>query len=468
MTTNIDTFFAGTPLDLVDEDAVRRWVRWMHDEHGYLSKTIRNRHSVLSAAFKAAVRAGKMNRNPAEGARIPRTLDALEHIYPTRWEFERLLKCVDPDYRTFVNALAATGMRFGELTALQVKHIDFETFSIHVRQAWKAGSKAVLGPPETPKSRRTLGAPQDLFRLLRVESFARTRDEFVFTNKAANPSSAPPSTATPGNRPAYASPATAPTASSTPPPGARRWSSSRRAPASVRALRRRRARVRDGREPAADWWAHQRVQRSASPYHRLMKRTLPLVVVPLLALGACGGSSSSTVTKTVTTSVSASPSPAMEGDESTTSEAASSAATDDGASGSEGEAGAPLAFGDTFTSPTGRKITLSALQPYTPSDTAALDEEAPKGSVYRKFKITLDNSSKETFDASEISLSTTSGERSVSTIVDGDVGSSPYVKVLPGRKLSWTVAYAVTPGDKLTVEVSTMSGTVATWDGTVK
>lgn len=187
MTTNIDTFFAGTPLDLVDEDAVRRWVRWMHDEHGYLSKTIRNRHSVLSAAFKAAVRAGKMNRNPAEGARIPRTLDALEHIYPTRWEFERLLKCVDPDYRTFVNALAATGMRFGELTALQVKHIDFETFSIHVRQAWKAGSKAVLGPPKTPKSRRTLGAPQDLFRLLRVESFARTRDEFVFTNKAGEP-----------------------------------------------------------------------------------------------------------------------------------------------------------------------------------------------------------------------------------------------------------------------------------------
>lgn len=187
VTTNIDTFFNGMPLDLVDEDAVRRWVRWMHEEHGYLSKTIRNRHSVLSAALKAAVRSGKMNRNPAEGTRIPRTLDALEHIYLTRWEFERLLKCVDPDYRTFVYALAATGMRFGELTALQVKHIDFDTLSIHVRQAWKAGSNAVLGPPKTPKSRRTLGAPQDLFRVLRVECFAKAPDEFVFTNKAGEP-----------------------------------------------------------------------------------------------------------------------------------------------------------------------------------------------------------------------------------------------------------------------------------------
>ena len=79
-----------------------------------------------------------------------------------------------------------------------------------------------------------------------------------------------------------------------------------------------------------------------------MRKALPVILFTVFLAGCHGGGSAPvTVTKTVTTSVSASPSPAMEGDESTTSEAASSAATDDGASGSEGEAGAPLAFGDT-------------------------------------------------------------------------------------------------------------------------
>lgn len=208
-----------------------------------------------------------------------------------------------------------------------------------------------------------------------------------------------------------------------------------------------------------------------------MKRTIALAALPLLALTACGGSSTSTVTKTVTQTVTASPTAGAN------SPGETPAAGDDGAvdpasedataSSSEettetGEEG-PLAFGDTYTSGTsGRKMTLSELSPYNPSESAALDEDAPAGSVYRKFKITLDNSSKETFDAGDISLSATAGERTVSTIVDGEVGDTPYVKVLPGRKLSWTVAYAVKPGEHLTVEVSTLGGTVATWDTTVK
>lgn len=213
-----------------------------------------------------------------------------------------------------------------------------------------------------------------------------------------------------------------------------------------------------------------------------MKKMMAVAALPLLALAACGGSTT-TVTKTVTQTVTASPAtPAAAASDSSAVASDTSATGDDGAVGpsdssdssatdeaTETGSGAPLAFGDTYTSgTTGRKVTLSALSPYTPSSSAALDEEKPAGAVYRKFKITLDNSSKETFNSGDILLTVTAGERTVSTIVDGDVGNSPYVSVLPGRKLSWTVAYAAKPGEHLTVEVSTLGGTVATWDGVAK
>lgn len=210
-----------------------------------------------------------------------------------------------------------------------------------------------------------------------------------------------------------------------------------------------------------------------------MKKLALLTALPLLALTACGGDSGG-ATKTVT--VSASPSDASNASASsaTSSDAVpsdtSSANQDDGAGApsestdsesTEETAGAPLSFGQTYTSKTGRKITVSKPVPYTPSDTAYKGDTVPEGTPYRKVKITLDNASKEPFDTSEVSLTVTSYETTVTGVADSEkgVGESPSGTLLPGRKVSWTEAYPVPAGKNLTIEISTMAGTVAIWDG---
>lgn len=177
------------PVDVVTHDHVVRWVNELAAE-GKSGKTIRNRHSLLAHAFRRAVGDGLRTDNPAKGVTLPTTVTE-EMTFLTHGEFAILYSHVPRYWQPLVATMAATGLRFGEVTALQVRdvHLDDALPSLTVNRAWKhTDSKArELGPPKTGAGRRTISLPPNVAGLLRPLVDGRRHDAFVFTTVRGKP-----------------------------------------------------------------------------------------------------------------------------------------------------------------------------------------------------------------------------------------------------------------------------------------
>lgn len=146
------------------------------------AKTIANKHGFLSAALNAAVRAGKITVNPAVGRRLPKRKADEDHEMRmlTRAEFDRLHAATVESWRPMLAFMVSSGMRWGEVAALQPGHVDVEAGTVRVRQAFKySPSKGyLLGPPKTTRSRRTVNVPAAVIGDLDLSG------EWVFTNQS--------------------------------------------------------------------------------------------------------------------------------------------------------------------------------------------------------------------------------------------------------------------------------------------
>ena len=164
--------------------------RWVNSQDG-APKTIKNAaHGVLSPALDSAVRDGLIAANPAKGVALPkRDQDAGEHVYLEPDELATLLHLMKPHWRPFTLFLVGTGVRFSEAAALTVGDLNLRGREARIRQAWKdtSGGPAVLGPPKTRMSRRTVAIPAELVPglLEHVDELPRTC--WVFANTRGNP-----------------------------------------------------------------------------------------------------------------------------------------------------------------------------------------------------------------------------------------------------------------------------------------
>lgn len=170
------------PIDCVTRPDVSAWIR-AQEQSGAASKTIRNRQSLLSAAFARAVDDELIARNPAHRAKIART-ERREMVLLTPDEMRTLLARVTPHYRPLITTLFGTGLRLGEATALQVRDIHLEQSppTLTVARAWKKGG--MLGPPKTKKGRRTISLPDEVVTAIAPLLEGRAPTDLVFTNMA--------------------------------------------------------------------------------------------------------------------------------------------------------------------------------------------------------------------------------------------------------------------------------------------
>lgn len=131
----------------------------------YKPKTVHNEHGLLSSILQAAVDAEPSLRaaNPCAKTRLPRldgAEDEEEMIFLEREEWAWLHECLAEDAKDLGEAIAETGCRWGEATALQPRDLRRRNGrpAIRVQRAWKKDEdgKSVLGPPKTRKSRRTI------------------------------------------------------------------------------------------------------------------------------------------------------------------------------------------------------------------------------------------------------------------------------------------------------------------------
>jgi integrase len=126
---------------------------------------VKNHHALLSAILRAAVDQGLRPDNPAARAKLSRGLHR-EGVFLSSEEFDALLRFIPDEHRPLVVFLAGTGCRWGEATALRWSDLNLKaaTPTVRIERAWKrTGHGAVeLGPPKSPRSRRTISLPPEV------------------------------------------------------------------------------------------------------------------------------------------------------------------------------------------------------------------------------------------------------------------------------------------------------------------
>ncbi|WP_334121843.1 tyrosine-type recombinase/integrase [Glutamicibacter sp.] len=154
----------------VNSEHIVAWMRMMQGK-GLSAKTIANHRGLLSAAFDTAIRQRIITVNPCAGVRLPKDDRIVEpmRIIPME-QFITMVDNMKKHYRPVTKMMLYTGLRFGEITALQKE--DFTTLGatsvVRVTKAWKedGNHRFFLGPPKTPKARRTVSLPRPAVELM--------------------------------------------------------------------------------------------------------------------------------------------------------------------------------------------------------------------------------------------------------------------------------------------------------------
>lgn len=161
---------------------------WASDRAQLLAPTTtRSLVGLLRSIYAAAVLDRLVPFSPVVRITLPRV--ERPRIVPLTVEQVVVLAGAVPDrYRAMVITQAGLGLRIGELLALRVEDVDFLRRTVRVEWQFTSGSK-VRSEPKTPRSRRTIPAPQVVLDTL-AEHLARhpaAADMSVFTTTAGTP-----------------------------------------------------------------------------------------------------------------------------------------------------------------------------------------------------------------------------------------------------------------------------------------
>ncbi|MDH6134629.1 integrase [Kitasatospora sp. MAA4] len=184
-------------------DPIKLWVndlengRWgPHRPEGararrkYKAKTIRDNHGLLSGILGSAVLKELRATNPCQLTRLPRAddSDSDEMCFLEHWEYGLIhsrLVDISVDAADMVELAAGTGMRWGEITALQPRDLVRRGGrpALRVQRAWKYDEDGgrYMGPPKTRKSRRTLVLTPRLHDILRQRVKGKGKEDLLFT-----------------------------------------------------------------------------------------------------------------------------------------------------------------------------------------------------------------------------------------------------------------------------------------------
>jgi len=124
------------------------------------NSTVHAHHRMLYQVFKFAVKRGYLPSNLADTDSVtPPSPKGKEMMFLKEFEVERLLKAAEGDiyYPVYYTALS-TGMRRGELMALQWRDIELDTMQITVSKTLeeRTGYKAQFKIPKTKLSKRMI------------------------------------------------------------------------------------------------------------------------------------------------------------------------------------------------------------------------------------------------------------------------------------------------------------------------
>ena len=148
--------------------------------------------SIMSGVMSSAVDDGLIPSNPVTRVKRPRPIPA-DHVYLTHPEVDALATAAQgitgrQADRALVLAMAYTGMRIGEATALRVGDVDLINRRAHVRQTWTTdeNGKRTTGTPKTHE-KRAVPIARFLVDELKPLLASRPADAYLFDTGTGAP-----------------------------------------------------------------------------------------------------------------------------------------------------------------------------------------------------------------------------------------------------------------------------------------
>ncbi|MFE9192019.1 tyrosine-type recombinase/integrase [Micromonospora sp. NPDC007208] len=184
---HIRALLGDLPLDEVDTLTIQQFVSQLAaggpGRRPISPKTIRNVHAILHKLLDAAVAQRLIRVNPAGSTGLPK-VRRQEMRFLTTPEIGRLLAATPEHWAPLVMLLVATGLRYGEATALRVSRVDVLAGRLEVLEAMHdgIGGVPILTDPKTERSRRTVTFPPTVGHALAPLLVDRDRNAFLFTD----------------------------------------------------------------------------------------------------------------------------------------------------------------------------------------------------------------------------------------------------------------------------------------------
>lgn len=176
--------FGDKPIKTIQPNDISKYISKLAAE-GKAQRTVSNYKVVLNGVFKYAAEKGDIEINPCASAKIPKGLPKTRRKAASL-EDESKVKTDNEAWLFNVIALY-TGMRKGEILALQWKDIDLEEDLIHVsKNVAHDGNRPVVDTPKTEAGTRIVPIVPDLKeRLLREPN--KDPDRFLISDTGDTP-----------------------------------------------------------------------------------------------------------------------------------------------------------------------------------------------------------------------------------------------------------------------------------------
>ena len=165
------------PLNRLTAKDMQRFFAWLKTEGradqsdgetGLADPQLRNIHSLCWRALEKAISENLIPQNPASGCKLPPARKGEMNVLSRESMQKLLIQAKEEKYYELFLLEFATGLRLGELTALQWEDLNLTTGELRIsKQAVVIGSEVVVTEPKTKAAVRTLLLPPKVLEVFR-------------------------------------------------------------------------------------------------------------------------------------------------------------------------------------------------------------------------------------------------------------------------------------------------------------